>query len=513
MDALSAIPLPDMVIAMAYVVAIIVAGLVFTRRGAGAADFFLAARHARWPTIGLSIVASNISPTALIGITGSAYALGITVYNYEWLAAVVLAVFAIVYLPGVLASGVYTMPELLERRYGRGVRLWFAVLTLVLNLLLDAAGTLYGGALLLRLAVTALSMQMAVLVLAGLAGVYAVTGGLRAVMYTEAAQAVVVIGASLALAFLAFDAGGGIHAVLAAAPPDKLSLIRPAGDPVMPWTGLLFGAPILGFYFWCSNQFMVQRMLAARSLIDGQKGALFAGALKLLTLAAIVLPGLAALKLYPGLTSSDQAYPRLVLDLVPSGLLGVLLAGFFGAMMAQLSATFNSAATILTIDVLNGRTRMSEAAQVRTGRLATLASMVIAALWAPRIGAFPSLWQYFQSILSYATPPAVALFAIGMLWRGANGRGAGLAALLGSMTGAALLALNVAGTIHLHFLHVAAIVFAVSAAALVLGSLSARAPAAAGLRETGFAVRAAPVIWWWASALMIATAMVVFAFR
>ena len=519
MTAVRALAPVDLGIAVAYVLAIILVGLRLTRRDADPADFFLAARHARWPTIGLSLVASNISPTALIGITGSAYALGISVYNYEWLAAVVLAGFAIVYLPAVLASRAYTMPEFLERRYDRRIRLWFAMLTLVLNLLLDAAGTLYGGALLLQLAVPALSLQGAVLLLSILAGIYAVTGGLRAVMYTEAAQAIVIIAASLALAFLAFQAAGGLRDVIAFAPPEKLSLIRPATDLTMPWTGLLFGAPVLGFYFWCNNQFMVQRMLAARSLADGQKGALLAGALKLLTLVAFVLPGIAALKLYPGLGQSDQAYPSLVFGLLPTGLLGILLAGFFGAMLAQLSATFNSAATIITLDIMRGRTRMDDRTMVRFGRIATIASMGIATLWSPQIARFPSLWQYLQSILSYATPPVVALFAIGMLWRGANNRGAMAAVVVGSLSGVALLALNVSGIFPVQFLHVAAIVFASSAVALVVGSLSYHPVSAiaenSGVGQTmaGFSIDATPGVLWSAAGLMAATAAIVIAFR
>ena len=519
MTAIPALPPLDLGIAVAYVLAVILVGLRLTRRDADPADFFLAARHARWPTIGLSLVASNISPTALIGITGSAYALGVSVYNYEWLAAVVLAGFAIVYLPAVLSSQAYTMPEFLERRYDGRIRLWFAVLTLVLNLLLDAAGTLYGGALLLQLAVPALSLQVAVLLLSIIAGVYAVTGGLRAVMYTEAAQAIVIITASLILAFLSFRAAGGLLEVIAFAPPEKLSLIRPASDPVMPWTGLLFGAPILGFYFWCNNQFMVQRMLAARSLTDGQKGALLAGALKLLSLVTFVLPGIAALKLYPGLSQSDQAYPSLVFGLLPTGLLGILLAGFFGAMLAQLSATFNSAATIITLDIMRGRTRMDDQAMVRVGRIATIASMVVAALWSPQIARFPSLWQYLQSILSYATPPVVALFAIGMLWRGANSRGAMSAVVVGSLVGAAFLALNVSGTFPVQFLHVAAIVFVTSATALVVGSLYRRSVSAiadaSGIGQTirGFSIDATPGVLWSAAGLMAATAAIVIAFR
>ncbi|MBO9706616.1 MAG: sodium/solute symporter [Caulobacter sp.] len=499
-----------------YVTAIIGLGLVLSRRRASAQEFFLASHAAPWPVIGLSLVASNISPTALIGITGSAYAIGISVYNYEWMAAVILALFALVYLPVVLKAGVYTMPEFLERRYDGRARLWFAGLTLLLNMLLDAAGALYGGGLLLRLLAPQLSLFEAVALLAVLAGVYAASGGLRAVMYTEAVQAVIVLLAALTLAWFAIGAAGGWEAVLSRVDPAKLSLIRPAHDPYMPWTGLVFGAPILGFYFWCTNQFMVQRMLAAKSLRDGQKGALFAGLLKLTTLFVIVLPGSAAILLYPRLDHGDEAYPRLLFDLIPSGLLGVILAAFVGALMAQLSATYNSAATLIAMDFIRrARPEMDGGALVRWGRLATLGCMAASILWAPQIARFPSLWEYLQGVLAYVTPPVVALFGVGLLWPRANAQGAFAAIVCGGLTGAALFVGVVSGAWPVQFLHVAVIVFLVSVAALVAGSLAtAPRPAAeaVAIPSLGGEPPARSVLLL-AGALMAVTALIVVRFR
>jgi len=455
-----------------YLGALSLLGVALSHRKTNASDFFLASRKASWAAVGLSLFGTNVSPGVLIGLTGSAYAFGISVYNYDWMATVVLAVFALFFLPAVLASRVYTMPEFLERRYDGRVRLWFSALTLLLYVLLDAAGALYCGVLVLHLLLPGIDAQTAILILVGLALVYSVAGGLRAVLYTQAAQAITILLSALCLAGFAFAAAGGWHTVMSAAPPDFLKLIRPADDPLMPWTGLLFGAPILAFYFWCTNQVMVQRMLAARSIEDGQKGALFAGLLKLTTLFLIVLPGIAGLKLFPHLAHGDEVYLKLAFAVLPPGLLGLLLAAFLGALMAQLAASAHSAATLVSIDFFKRiRPEASEKTLVRWGRMATLICMVIAALWAPQITRFPSLWQYFQAVLAYATPPVVALFLGGLLWQRANATGAVWAVAAGSATGLCLFALSAAQVSHLQFLNAAALVFAVSAAALVAGSL------------------------------------------
>lgn len=461
----------DVAIVVGYISVVVAAGLALTRRKASASDYYLASNRVRWPVIGLSLVASNISPTALIGITGFAYSLGIAVYNYEWMATVVLVLFALLFLPAVLRSRVYTMPEFLERRYGPGVRIWFAVLTLFLNVVLDAAGALYGGALLIAQFSSVAGAPTVMIVMASLAGVYAMTGGLRAVMYSESIQGCVVLGSAFILAALAFHRVGGWDSLMSSVPPAHLSLIRPAGDPVLPWTGLAFGAPILGFYFWCTNQFMVQRMLAARTLEDGQWGALFAGGLKLLTLFAIVLPGIAAAVLFPALARGDEAYPRLVFALLPHGLIGVVLAAFGGALLAQLSATYNSASTLIAMDLVRrAHPGLDDRALVRAGRVATVCLVGASILWAPQIGRFPSLWQYLQAVMAYAAPPVVALFTIGMLWPAANNRGAWWCIGSGTAAGAILLMDFVLGRSHLHFLHAAAVIFAASALGLVVGS-------------------------------------------
>jgi solute:Na+ symporter, SSS family len=458
-----------------YLAVLLVLGFVLSRRRASPGDYFLASRKASWPAIGLALMGANISPGVLIGVTGSAYAFGISVYNYDWMAALILILFALVFLPVVLSARVYTMPEFLERRFDWRVRIWFSALSLFLCIFLDAAGALYCGALVLRFLVPGISITGAIVGLAILSVLYSVTGGLRAVLYTQALQALAVLFSALLLACFVIAKSGGWHAVMAGVPADALSLIRPLSDPYMPWSGLVFGAPVIAFYFWCTNQVMVQRMLAARSVEDGQKGALLAGFLKLTTLFVIVLPGLAGRILYPHIPEPDGIYLQLAFGVMPQGLLGLLLAAFLGALMAQLSASYNSAATLFTMDFVKRlKPDASDKTVVNWARTSTLLCMALSALWAPQIFRFPSLWQYFQAVLAYATPPVVALFLGGFLWRGANATGAIWSTALGSLTGAILFALSANGLLPLQFLNAAAVVFATSAIVLGLVSLATR---------------------------------------
>jgi solute:Na+ symporter, SSS family len=468
----------DWAVVAAYALVVIGLGLWAGRKQASGTDFFLASRDSSWPVIGLSLLASNISSATLIGLAGAAYANGIAVYNYEWMASVILVFFCIFFLPFIIRAQVYTMPEFLERRFSRGTRAYFSALTIFLSVFVDKAATLYGGALMLSLIFPGVPLWQMIVALAVLAGVYTIVGGLKAVLYTEVLQAVILLGAAVVLSIAAFDAVGGWSRIIAEVPAAKLSLIRPVDDPSVPWTGLITGVPILGFYFWCTNQFMVQRVLSARNLDHGRWGSLFAGLLKLPVLWLMVLPGTCAILLYPALKTPDLVYPTLMFDLLPTGLLGLVVAGFLAAIMSATASTFNSAATLFTMDFarhwnpdLEGR------ALVRTGRLATLVFLLVAVLVAPQIERFGSVWQYLQGALSYTAPPIVAVFLLGLFWPRANARGASWAIGAGLVMGIGLFfAINVTGSVQIHFLHVAPILLAASALAMVVGSLTAPPP-------------------------------------
>ncbi len=473
----------DWAVIMAYVGGLVILGLLLTRRHFSPVDFFLASRATHWPTIGLALLASNMSSTALVALAGGAYAMGISVYDYEWTATVVLVFFCVFLLPFVISSGTYTMPEFLERRYDVRVRLLFAVLTLFLNVFVDAAAILYSGSLVCRLLFPDQPLWLIVSMLAGAAGLYAASGGLRAVIYTEAVQGVVLLAGAVIISLRAFQGAGGWHAVLTGVDPAALSLIRPIGDRSVPWPGLVLGIPLLGFYYWCTNQSIVQRVLAAKNIDHARWGALFAGLLKLPVLFVIVLPGTCALLLFPKLARPDMVYPKLILELLPKGLIGLVVAGFAAATMVSIASILNSASTLLTMDIVKRfRPSLSNAQTIRVGRWATIGLLVIAVAWAPQLYLLPSLWQYLQAVLAYAVPPVVAVFLGGMFWRGANSDGATATLVVGSLCGLCLFLCNgVLGWTHFHFLYAAPLLFLVDV--LILVGVSVRHPVAASAKR------------------------------
>jgi solute:Na+ symporter, SSS family len=471
--ALGLLSLLDWVVVATYAGGLILLGLLLSKRRLAPVDYFLASRATKWPVIGLALLASNMSSTALVGLAGGAYAMGISVYDYEWSAAVILVFFCLFLLPSIIRSQTYTMPEFLERRYDGRVRLHFAVLTLFLNIFVDSAGVLYSGSLVCQLLFPGWPLWLIVALLAGTAGLYTTLGGLRAVIHTEAVQAVVLMLGALMISIGAFSRAGGWHAVMHRVDPAALSLIRPAGDAGVPWPGLLLGIPLLGFYYWCTNQSIVQRMLSAKNIDHARWGALFAGLLKLPVLFLMVLPGTCALLLFPRLPRSDLVYPTLILKLLPAGIVGLVVAGFVAATMVSIASMLNSASTLVTMDVIKQTNpSLSDSQVVRVGRLSTAALLVVAVAWAPQLQLFPSLWQYLQAVLAYAVPPVVALFLVGMFWRGANADGAAATMLLGSLGGFALFMINaVLHWTHFHFLYAAPLLTLLDAAILVGVSL------------------------------------------
>ncbi len=468
----------DIIIVAVYAIFVVWLGFKFARKHETAEDYFLAGRKMTWPLIGFSLLASNMSSTSLVGLAGDAYSTGISVYNYEWMAAVILVFFATFILPFYLRSRVYTMPEFLERRYDGRARTYFSILTLFLNIVVDTAGSLYAGGLLMKLIFPQIPMWQTIFAMAIIAGIYTIAGGLAAVIYTDLIQAILLLIGSVIIAVVAFIKVGSWDAVKAVTPHDMLSLIRPLNDPAVPWLGLLTGVPILGFYFWCTNQFMVQRVLSARDENHGRWGALFAGLLKLPPLFIMVLPGAMARVLYPDLPKADLVYPTLVFDLLPVGILGVVLAGFIAALMSQIDSTLNSASTLVTMDFISKwKPKWDSEKLMWVGRIFTAVFMILAATWAPFIGNFASLFKYLQKVLSYTVPPVAALFLIGIFWKRANATGAIVTLIVGFFAGVFLFITNeIMGIFHIHFLYIAMILFLLAIPVSMVTSLLTAPP-------------------------------------
>ncbi|RMF42812.1 MAG: sodium transporter [Deltaproteobacteria bacterium] len=463
----------DLMIVILYFIGMIALGVFLSTRSKDAEDYFLAGRGMVWPFIGLSLFASNISSTTLVGLSGDAYAIGISVYNYEWMAAIILIVFAVFFLPILLRNQVYTIPEFLAGRYDGRIRIYFSLLTLFLGIVVETAGSLFAGALVIQMVLPTVPLWQTMTVLALIAGFYTLTGGLTAVILTDAVQAVLLLLGSMIITIVALDQVGGVGAILDRISPEKLSLLRPLDDAGVPWLGLLTGVPLLGFYYWATNQAIVQRALAAKTVDHGRWGALFAGALKLLPLFVMVLPGSIAILLYPDLERSDLVYPTLMFDLLPTGLLGLTLAGFLAAIMSQIDSALNSASTLVTMDFIRpAKPNLSSRQLMGVGRLVMAGFLIFAVVWAPFIANFRSIFAYLQTMFSYAVPPVVALFLVGVLWPRASAAGAFASVVVGLAAGiSAFIAVELLGLFKLHFLYMAPLLFVLCAATIIIISL------------------------------------------
>ena len=398
-------------------------GLVVVRRQAGAEGYFLAGRQLRWPFIGASMFASNISAEHFVGLAGSGFAIGMAIGGFEWMAVYCIVPLVVLFLPFYVRNRIYTVPEFLERRFSPGVRLLFSGLMVVLSVLTKVSISLWASSIVF----SDLLGWPRFWVIWGVGLVtclYTMKGGLRAVVYTDALQTTVLLLAAVVLTVLGLHAVGGWSGLQAKLPADMFSMVRPATDPDVPWPGMFIGVFILGSFYWSMDQVLVQRAFAAKSLDEGRKGAIFCAFLKLATPFLLVLPGLVAKALHPDLAEADHAFPKLLETLMPTGLRGLTVAGIAAALMGHISATYNSVATLVTRDFyLRFRPEADAARQVRVGRIAVLAVFVLGALWAPVIGQFRSLWIYLQAVQAYLMMPMAGVFFLGVLWRRTNATG------------------------------------------------------------------------------------------
>lgn len=450
----------DYAVLAGYLVLVVAIGVRVSRRSPTGDDLFLAGRTLGAGAVGLSLFASNISSTTLIGLPGAAWEHGIAVANYEWMAALVLIFSAFYVVPVFLRNRLTTVPELLEKRFDARARKYLSGVSVFLSLVLDTAGSLYAGAIVLMLFIPGLTLTPTIVAMAVFAGLYTAAGGLRAVVFTDMLQSVVLLLGALILTVLVFgEFDYQWSQVRAALPAEKFSLIRPLDDPMLPWLGTLVGLPILGFYYWTMNQYVSQRLLGARDVPTATRGALLAAGLKLLPLFIMVIPGAMAAALITDLDRADTVFPRLIADYAPAGLAGLILAGLMAAIMSSVDSALNSASTLITKDFIEPRRRqpMDERQLARTGRVVTAVLMVLAAAWAPMIDRFPGLFAYLQQGFAYVTPPLVALFALALCSRRIGARAALAATVTGHAVSAGWFAATQLGWLNLHFTLVAGV--------------------------------------------------------
>ena len=343
----------DLWIIVFYFFIVLFLGFWVARKTNTGEDLFLGGRSLTWGVIGLSLFASNISSTTIVGLTGAAYSSGIVQSVYEWISGIPLIIAALIFVPLYLNSKITTIPEFLGKRFDRRSQVFFSVVTILTSILVETAGGLYAGAIVLKTFFPNLIIWQTTIVLAFIAGIYTAFGGLKAVVYTDILQAIVLITGSTILTYILFEKiDFSIEKMIAAAPEGHFSIYRSINDSTLPWPGLFLGVPLLGFWYWSTNQYIVQRVLGAKDIKNARWGVLLGGFLKLIPLFIMVIPGAMAISIYSGIDNPDMVFPTIVVKALPVGLVGLVLAGLISAIMSSVDSTLNSSSTLVVIDFI-----------------------------------------------------------------------------------------------------------------------------------------------------------------
>ncbi|XP_073400466.1 sodium/glucose cotransporter 4 isoform X2 [Dendrobates tinctorius] len=444
---------PDIIVVVLYFAFVLAVGIwssVRASRGT-VGGYFLAGRSMTWWPIGASLMSSNVGSGLFVGMAGSGAAGGLAVGGFEWNASWVLVALGWIFVPVYLASGVVTMPEYLEKRFGgRRIRIYMSVLSLILYIVTKISTDIYSGALFIQVSL-GWNIYLATVILLVVTAIYTVAGGLTAVIYTDTLQTVIMVVGAFILMFISFDKIGwypGLEEKYMQAIPkvtvpnttchlprsDAFHMFRDPLTGDLPWPGLIFGLTILATWVWCTDQVIVQRSLAAKNLSHAKGGSIVGGYLKILPTFFVVLPGMISRALYPdeigcvdptechnfcgiNVSCSNVAYPMLVIRLMPVGLKGLMIAVIMAALMSSLTSIFNSASTIFTLDIwIRIRKNAKETELMIVGRVFIVILVVISILWIPIIQAANSglLFDYMQSVTSYLSPPVTAIFILGI---------------------------------------------------------------------------------------------------
>lgn len=397
-------------------------------------DYFLAGRDATWIAIGASIFASNIGSEHLVGLAGAGASSGMAMAHWEmhgWL----ILILGWFFVPFYARSGVFTMPEFLEKRYNAQSRSFLSIISLISYILTKVAVTVYAGGVVFKQVFGIDTMfgidffWISAIGLVILTGIYTVFGGMRAVLYTSVIQTPVLLIGSLAVLVIGLIKLGGWNEMMEicrAVPVNDYgdsmtSLIRSPNDPEFPWTGVLLGSAIIGFWYWCTDQYIVQRVLSGRDQKQARRGAIFGAYLKLTPVFIFLIPGMIAYALNQKgliiLTDSDAAFPTMVKELLPLGFKGIVVGGILAALMSSLASLFNSSATLFTVDFYKKyRPDAPEKQLVAVGRMATVVVVILGILWIPVMrGLGKVLYAYLQDVQSLLAPGIAAVFLLGVL--------------------------------------------------------------------------------------------------
>src|SRR5436190_279425 len=471
---------------------------------ASPSDYFLANRNLGWWVIGASILASNVGSEHIVGLAGSAGASGTVLGHYELHSWIVL-ILGWVFVPFYMRSMVYTMPEFLERRFNAQARRSLSIIQLLSYVIAKASVTIFAGALVFN-SFLGVDFWTGAIILVVVTGIYTILGGLHTVMYTEAIQAIILLLGSSVLLFIGLDKVGGWQQMIHSVPKEKLNMFRPLSDPEFPWLGILFASPIVGIWYWCTDQHIVQRCLAGKNEREARRETIFAAYLKLLPFFIFLIPGLIAVAMVNQgslvLTDNNAAFPTLVKEIMPIGLRGLLAGGLLAALMSSLASVYNACSTLFTMDIYQKmKPEASGKELVRVGRIATGVVVLLGMAWIPLMSRISgTLYQYLQSVQSYLAPPIAAVFLLGVFFKRLNGKGALAAMVTGFIIGIIKLTLelfqtNLTGALHdfatINFLYFCIYLFLFSVVIMVVVSLLTPKPNENQIRGLTFATTVA----------------------
>ena len=460
----------DLVISILYFLGIVAIGLwtglkkKTVAAGNASSEYFLAGQSLKWPMIGLALFATNISCLHLVSLAQSGFDTGLLSGNFEWMASFTLILLSLFFVPFYIRSKVATLPDFLEKRYNRACRDWLAFISIISAVVIHIAFSFLAGGIVLK-TLFGVDMYTSVMVIAFFTGLYTIIGGLRAVVVTESIQTIVLLTGAVVITVICYNKVGGwgeiTNTLKANDELDKLSMLKHSDDPTgMPWYAIFLGYPVLGIWYWCADQTIVQRVLGAKDENHARLGSLFCGFIKILPVFIFVLPGLMAYVLAQKgmfdistiqtnsdngkvLTDSKAVYTLMITQLVPKGLVGVLAAALLSGLMSQISGALNSISTLFSYDLYKRfKPEAGDRQLVRVGRISAAVALVASIGLLPLLNRYESLFNGINDIIAHIAPPITTVFLLGIFWKKASAKSAQYTLWLGSLFGAAVFVLN-----------------------------------------------------------------------
>ena len=492
-------PLDWIIVALYFVAIGGIVWWVMKQKQKTATDYFLASRHVAWYVIGASIFASNIGSEHVVGLASTGVNSGVAFAHYELHSWCVLLL-GWVFVPFYLRSKVFTMPEFLELRFNSTARWFLSVISLVIYVLTKVSVTVYAGAVVFE-TLMGIDFWVGALIIVIITGIYTALGGLKAVVYTDTMHSMVLLAGSITVMLVGLVTAGGWGNVISSVGSDHLNMFPPLNSD-SPWLGLILASPIVGIWYWCTDQVIVQRTLTAKSETHARRGAIFAAYLKLFPFFVFLIPGIIAVALAVQgklhFDKPDEVFPAMVATLLPIGVRGVVTGGLLAALMSSLAAVFNGCSTLFTMDIYKKiKPNASQTELVHTGRIATIVVVILGIIWIPILRSLSgSLYEYLQNVQAFFAPPITAVFLLGIFWKRLNGKGALTALITGFILGMFKLALesvakNAAGLLgeiaNFNFLYFAPSLFAFCAILMIVVSFLTSEPPAEKLKGLTFA--------------------------